>query len=142
MKKISIITILCTLGLLASCVKADVDPAYDMEKYPVNVAITAAYCSPFTAPKALQLEGEISTTPDADGKYSITFVIPKNLDAKYYDLSALRIKANVDYDVYIDPPLGGVHDLDGKTKEVKVYSPIPGADKEKIYVIKAYKSRN
>lgn len=130
------------ISLLTFCAKADIDPSLDMEKYPVNVSITDAYCSPFQAPKATQVIGKVSSEPDLpEGKYSIKFEIPRNEDTQYYDLSCLKIKVNVDYDVYVDPPLGGVHDLDyGNTKEITVYSPL--TSEKKIYVIIAKKIRS
>lgn len=138
MKKLYLILAAAAL-LLVSCVKADIDPAYDMDKYPVNCSIVAAYCFPAESAKSVQVTGKISDTPDGDGKYSIEFVIPRNADAKYFDLTRLKIKANVDYDVYITPSLAGIHDLDDKTEEITVYTPLTG--EKKIYVISAYKSR-
>ncbi len=123
---------------LASCAKPDVDPAYDMEKYPINCSVIAAYCTPLQSVKATQISGEISTEPDSDGKYSIVFKIPRT-EAKYYDLTQLKVKVNLDYDVYVTPSLDGVKDLDDKTLEIKIYSPISGD--EKVYVISAYKVR-
>ncbi len=90
MKKVLAIMAL-SVALLASCAKADIDPAYDMEKYPVNCSVIAAYCFPDKSPKATQVTGKISKEPDADGKYLIEFVIPRDTEAKYYDLTRLRI---------------------------------------------------
>ena len=139
MKRILLIIIM-GLIMLFSCAKADIDPAYDMEKYPVNCSIVAAYCSPAESPKSTQIIGNVSDTPDADGKYLVEFVIPKNGDAKYYDLTRLKIKVNLDYDVYVTPSLGGIHDLDDKTEDITIYTPLTG--EKKIYTLKAYKSRN
>ena len=127
------------VALLASCAKADIDPAYDMEKYPVNCSVIAAYCFPAESSRATQVTGKISKEPDADGKYLIEFVIPRNTDAKYYDLTRLKIKINVDYDVYVNPPLAGVHDLDDKTEDITISTPLTG--EKKVYTLKAYKSR-
>ena len=138
MKKSIFITALVVV-FLSSCVKADIDPAYDMEKYPVNCSVIAAYCFPAESAKSTQVTGNISKEADADGKYLIEFVIPRNSDAKYYDLTRLKIKVNVDYDVYVDPPLAGIHDLDDKTEDITVYTPLTG--EKKIYTLKAYKSR-
>ena len=137
MKRI-IMMILAAL-CLASCAKPDVDPAYDMEKYPIDCSVIAAYCTPAESAAATQITGEVSTEPDADGKYTIEFKIPKAV-ARYYDLTRLKIRFSLDYDVYVSPALTGIHDLDDKTEEYKVYSPISGDSK--IYTVKAYKTRN
>ena len=118
MKKVLALMAL-SVALLASCVKADIDPAYDMEKYPVNCSVIAAYCFPDKSPKATQVTGKISKEPDADGKYLIEFVIPRDTEA--------------------NPPLAGVHDLDDKTKDITISSPLTG--EKKVYTLKAYKSR-
>ena len=138
MKKVLALMAL-SVALLASCVKADIDPAYDMEKYPVNCSVIAAYCFPDKSPKATQVTGKISKEPDADGKYLIEFVIPRDTEAKYYDLTRLKIKINVDYDVYVNPPLAGVHDLDDKTEDITISTPL--TREKKVYTLKAYKSR-
>lgn len=129
----------CSLFLVSACAKADIDPAYDMDKYPVDCSVRAAYCTPAVSPKSTQVTGNVSEEPDADGKYLIEFVIPRNADAKYYDLTQLKIRVNLDYDVYVTPSLVGIHDLDDKTKDIKVWSPISG--ESRIYTLKAYKSR-
>ncbi len=137
MKRISmmILAALC----LVSCVKPDIDPAYDMEKYPIDGSVKAAYCTPAESSAATQITGEVASEPDSDGKYLIEFKIPKNV-ARYYDLTRLKIRFTLDYDVYVSPALTGIHDLDDRTEEYKVYSPISG--ESRIYVIKAYKTRN
>ena len=138
MKKVLALMAL-SVALLASCAKADIDPAYDMEKYPVNCSVIAAYCFPADPSRATQVTGKISKEPDADGKYLIEFVIPRDTDAKYYDLTCLKIKINVDYDVYVNPPLAGVQDLDDQTEDITISSPLTG--EKKVYTLKAYKSR-
>lgn len=140
MKKFSIIlTALCGLFLFVACAKPDIDPAYDMDKYPVDCSVRAAYCYPAVSAKATQITGVISKEADEDGKYLIEFAIPK-VEAKYYDLTQLKIKFNLDYDVYVTPSLVGIHDLDDKTEDVKIYSPL--TKEEKVYTLKAYYSRN
>ncbi len=136
MKRISIIIL--AVFCFFSCAKPDVDPAYDMDKYPIDCSVIAAYCFPVESAVATQITGEISTVPDADGKYLIEFKIPRSV-ARYYDLTRLKVKVNLDYDVYVTPSLAGIHDLDDRTEEIKIYSPISGD--EKIYIIKAYKTR-
>lgn len=124
--KYSIFIMAFVLLLAGACQKAD------SEFLHTDNTITSISISPVTSPITTSIQGDINQETG-----EIDFAIPKRV-ADYYDLTSLRVKANVGYDVEITPSLSGAKDLSGYY-EITVTATMTGESKK--YTLHARYSR-
>ena len=129
MKKLAIIlfSAVCALAV-SSCAKA---PEYDFLHD--DCTIHSMYCTP------LGVSGtQVSASIDNE-QGLIEIAIPHDKYQKYYDLTQLKLKANIAYDAYITPSLSSqVWDL-SEPLTITVTAKMTGSSKK--YTIEAYKAK-
>ena len=132
LKYISLLAALC----LFSCAKADDDVAAHSEAHS-ECKIRSAYTKTLVTGSSDIINGTI------DESVEPAEIVFKILKPKWdlYDLSRMKVRVSVTYDVMVEPNLGeGTLDLSDYDNPfpLKVRNTITG--EEKNYVIKAYKS--
>lgn len=93
--------------------------------------------TPATGTTSATVEGVIKPVEGKDNAFTIDFPIPRKLRSSF-DLTKLKVKATVGYDVKITPSLSGIKDL-SDPYEVKVEATQTG--QVKTYVLQAYYER-
>lgn len=128
MKKIFAIFCTAVVLLLASgCQKADKEFLHD------NVQISSVLLLPAISTISTTINGEINQETG-----EILFAIPKNLRSSI-DITSVKVRATVGYDVVITPSLSGIKDL-SEAYPITVTATQTGNSKN--YTLRAYYSRN
>lgn len=96
-----------------------------------DCTIHSIYCYPANAPVITQIAGKIDNEAG-----TIVFEIPNDKNRKYYDVTALKIKANIGYDAIITPSMSSdIWDL-SEGREFTVTATMTGNSRK--YIIEAY----
>lgn len=128
MKKIFAILCAAVVCLLTSgCQKADEEFIHD------NVQISSVLLLPAVSTISTTINGEINQETG-----EILFAIPKNLRSSI-DITSVKVRATVGYDVVITPSLSGIKDL---SEEYPITVTATQTGNSKNYTLRAYYSRN
>lgn len=126
--------LIAALGMLfcAGCAKPEYgDEVHKADFLHDDCIIHSIYCYPVNADQPTQVAGIID---NEEG--TIVFEIPNNKYRKFYDVTNLKIKANIAYDAVISPALSSkVWDL-SEPVEITVTAKMTGRSKK--YSIEAY----
>lgn len=129
-KYIAIIATAIAAVFVSGCAKA---PEYDFIHD--DCTIHAVYCTPLNC----EVSTQVSAIIDHEAG-TVEIAIPHDKYQKYYDLSKLKIRANLGYDAKLTPSLSSqVWDLSEHDLEVTVTATMTGNSKK--YVISAYKKK-
>ena len=124
--------------LLILCLPLAVNCAKPGEEYlHEDNTIHSIMITPATGTTSATVEGVIKPVEGKDNAFTIDFPIPRKLRSSF-DLTKLKVKATVGYDVKITPSLSGIKDL-SDPYEVKVEATQTG--QVKTYVLHAYYER-
>lgn len=126
MKKILLISLILPL-LICGCSKVGIEHLHD------NCEISSIDITNFGFPISHTVPGKINQETG-----EILFPIPKELK-KQFDLTKLKVRANVAYDAIISPSLTGLKNL-YEANNITVTARMTG--KSKNYTIRAYYSRD
>ena len=128
MKKIFTILIAASMSMLAvSCLKADEEFLHD------DNTISSILLLPAESTVSTTISGEINQETG-----EILFSIPKNLRSSI-DITKVKVRATVSYDVVITPSLSGIKDL-SEAYPITVTATQTG--NSKAYTLRAFYSRN
>ena len=128
MKKIfAILTAAAVSMMTFSCQKADQEFLHD------DATISSILLLPAMSTVSTTITGEINQETG-----EILFAIPKNLRSSI-DITSVKVRATVNYDVVITPSLSGIKNLE-EAYPIKVTATQTG--KSKDYTLRAYYSRN
>lgn len=132
MKTIKVILTAIAIAALSGCAKPEYgDQQYKADFLHDDCTIHSIYCYPVDAPVITQIAGKIDNEAG-----TIAFEIPNDKNRKYYDVTALKLKANIGYDAVISPSMSSdIWDL-SEGKEFTVTATMTG--KSKKYIIEAY----
>ena len=133
MKKyiIGLLLLILSLPLVVNCAKPGEEYIHD------DNTIHSIMSTPATGTTSATVEGVIKPVEGKDNAFTIDFPIPRKLRSSF-DLTKLKVKATVGYDVKITPSLSGIKDL-SDPYEVKVEATQTG--QVKTYVLQAYYER-
>lgn len=133
MKKyiIGLLLLILSLPLAVNCAKPGGEYLHE------DNAIHSIMITPATGTTSATVEGVIKPVEGKDNAFTIDFPIPRKLRSSF-DLTKLKVKATVGYDVKITPSLSGIKDL-SDPYEVKVEATQTG--QVKTYVLQAYYER-
>ncbi len=92
---------------------------------------------PATGSSSATVNGVISPVEGKDNAYTIDFPIPRKLKSTF-DITKLKVRATVGYDVKITPSLSGIKDL-SDPYEISVEATQTGA--VRTYTLQAYYER-
>lgn len=128
MKKIfAIFGFMAMAMIVAGCQKADEEFLHD------DPTISAVLLLPANSTVSTTITGDINQDTG-----EILFAIPKNLRSSI-DITNVKVRATVGYDVVITPSLSGVKDL---SEEYPVTVTATQTGSTKNYTLRAYYSRN
>lgn len=116
-KALSLIAILLGAVLVSGCVKPD--PEYTHDHY----TISAIYLQPAVSSQSISIQGTINKETG-----DILFTIPKEI-RKSVDITQVKLRANINYDAFIEPPLTGIKDL-SSPMEITVTARMTGNSKK------------
>ena len=106
MKKyvLRLFAIVFCLPLVLNCAKPGEEYLHE------DNSISSIFIVPASGTVSDTINGVIAPVPGKDDAYTIDFPIPRKLKSSF-DLTKLKVKATVGYDVKITPSLSGIKDL-------------------------------
>lgn len=120
------------LTLVVNCAKPGEEYLHE------DNSISSIFIVPASGTVSATINGVIAPVPGKDDAYTIDFPIPRKLKSSF-DLTKLKVKATVGYDVRITPSLSGIKDL-SEPYEISVEATQTG--KVRKYTLQAYYERN
>lgn len=134
MKKyvLRLFAIVFCLPLVLNCAKPGEEYLHE------DNSISSIFIVPASSTVSATINGVIAPVPGKDDAYTIDFPIPRKLKSSF-DLTKLKVKATVGYDVKITPSLSGIKDL-SEPYEISVEATQTG--KVRKYTLQAYYERN
>lgn len=134
MKKyvLRLFAIVFCLPLVLNCAKPGEEYLHE------DNSISSIFIVPASGTVSATINGVIAPVPGKDDAYTIDFPIPRKLKSSF-DLTKLKVKATVGYDVKITPSLSGIKDL-SEPYEISVEATQTG--KVRKYTLQAYYERN
>ena len=134
MKKyvLRLFAIVFCLPLVLNCAKPGEEYLHE------DNSISSIFIVPASGTVSATINGVIAPVPGKDDAYTIDFPIPRKLKSSF-DLTKLKVKATVGYDVKITPSLSGIKDL-SEPNEISVEATQTG--KVRKYTLQAYYERN
>lgn len=134
MKKyvLRLFTLVFCLTLVANCAKPGEEYLHE------DNSISSIFIVPASGTVSATINGVIAPVPGKEDAYTIDFPIPRKLKSSF-DLTKLKVKATVGYDVKITPSLSGIKDL-SEPYEISVEATQTG--KVRKYTLQAYYERN
>lgn len=134
MKKyiLRLFAIVFCLPLVLNCAKPGEEYLHE------DNSISSIFIIPASSTVSATINGVIAPVPGKDDAYTIDFPIPRKLKSSF-DLTKLKVKATVGYDVKITPSLSGIKDL-SEPYEISVEATQTG--KVRKYTLQAYYERN
>lgn len=120
------------LTLVVNCAKPGEEYRHE------DNSISSIFIVPASGTVSATINGVIAPVPGKDDAYTIDFPIPRKLKSSF-DLTKLKVKATVGYDVKITPSLSGIKDL-SEPYEISVEATQTG--KVRKYTLQAYYERN
>ena len=134
MKKyvLRLFAIVFCLPLVLNCAKPGEEYLHE------DNSISSIFIVPASGTVSATINGVIAPVPGKDDAYTIDFPIPRKLKSSF-DLTKLKVKATVGYDVKIPPSLSGIKDL-SEPYEISVEATQTG--KVRKYTLQAYYERN
>ncbi len=98
------LTLVLCLPLAMNCAKPGEEYIHE------DNSIRSISITPADGKSTATVAGEITAVDEAAGTYNIEFPIPRALRTTF-DLTQLKVRATVGYDVKITPSLSGIKDL-------------------------------
>lgn len=134
MKKyvLRLFAIVFCLPLVLNCAKPGEEYLHE------DNSISSIFIVPASGTVSATINGVIAPVPGKDDAYTIDFPIPRKLKSSF-DLTKLKVKATVGYDVKITPSLSGIKDL-SEPYEISVEA--TQTEKVRKYTLQAYYERN
>ena len=134
MKKyvLRLFAIVFCLPLVLNCAKPGEEYLHE------DNSISSIFIVPASGTVSATINGVIAPVPGKGDAYTIDFPIPRKLKSSF-DLTKLKVKATVGYDVKITPSLSGIKDL-SEPYEISVEATQTG--KVRKYTLQAYYERN
>ncbi len=134
MKKyiLRLFAIVFCLPLVMNCAKPGEEYLHEDNR------ISSIFIVPANATVSAIVNGVIAPVPGKEDAYTIDFPVPRKLKSSF-DLTKLKVKATVGYDVKITPSLSGIKDL-SEPYEISVEATQTG--KVRKYTLQAYYERN
>ena len=120
------------LTLVVNCAKPGEEYRHE------DNSISSIFIVPASGTVSATINGVIAPVPGKEDAYTIDFPIPRKLKSSF-DLTKLKVKATVGYDVKITPSLSGIKDL-SEPYEISVEATQTG--KVRKYTLQAYYERN
>lgn len=128
--KILLAAVLCTL-FVAGCAKPGEEYIHS------DNSIRSISITPATGTSSATITGVITAVDEEKGLYQVEFPIPRKLKSTF-DITKLKVRATVGYDVKITPSLSGIKDLSDPYK-ISVEATQTGAVRK--YTLQAYYER-
>ena len=120
------------LTLVVNCAKPGEEYLHE------DNSISSIFIVPASGTVSATINGVIAPVPGKEDAYTIDFPIPRKLKSSF-DLTKLKVKATVGYDVKITASLSGIKDL-SEPYEISVEATQTG--KVRKYTLQAYYERN